>query len=304
MSFFSLFASKKDKENQHTETTPLVASKLLMPLEPRFLYDAAGLAVGIEGLDQADQDHDQVDSLADDHANTSDNIHHLAQENDHLVLTDLAPPAVEQADELVFVDPSVKDYQSLVANISSDARVIVLDPTRDGLTQVSEFLAQNGETSAIHILSHGDAHTLNLAGTTLTPDNLADYQQTLSDWQANLGLEADILIYGCDIAADEAGQNMIAEIARLTGADVAASDDPTGSESLGGDWDLEQEVGQIDGSDVDDALAQSGYEGLLAAPSVTSPGNLTTNEDVSASLSGFEVTSPSNDNMQITATLT
>jgi hypothetical protein len=35
-------------------------------------------------------------------------------------------------------------------------------------------------------------------------------------------------------------------LALLTGADVAASDDLTGHGSLGGDWDLEYRVGQVD----------------------------------------------------------
>ena len=49
----------------------------------------------------------------------------------------------------------------------------------------------------------------------------------------------DILLYGCDVAANAHGQKLVEEIHELTGADVAASTDETGSAALGGNWVLE-----------------------------------------------------------------
>ena len=42
------------------------------------------------------------------------------------------------------------------------------------------------------------------------------------------------------------GAEAATTLAALTGADVAASDDLTGSSDQGGDWDLEFKQGQID----------------------------------------------------------
>ena len=58
-----------------------------------------------------------------------------------------------------------------------------------------------------------------------------------------LSADGDILFYGCNIAADESGEILIKQIAEITDADVAASDDVTGK---GGDWDLEKHTGIIE----------------------------------------------------------
>ena len=70
-------------------------------------------------------------------------------------------------------------------------------------------------------------------------DELAIIRSALSE-------NADLLLYGCDFAGDEAGRALTDSIAELTGADVAASTDLTGHADLGGDWDLEYRTGQIE----------------------------------------------------------
>ena len=57
-----------------------------------------------------------------------------------------------------------------------------------------------------------------------------------------------MLIYGCNLAANTTGQQLIGNLADLTSADVAASDDLTGAAELNGDWDLEHLTGQIETS--------------------------------------------------------
>ncbi len=38
---------------------------------------------------------------------------------------------------LVFIDANVEDYQSLVAGVVPGAEVVILDPNRDGIAQIS-----------------------------------------------------------------------------------------------------------------------------------------------------------------------
>jgi len=45
----------------------------------------------------------------------------------------------------------------------------------------------------------------------------------------------DILLYGCNVGAGAEGLAFVESVARLSQADVAASDDVTGSAALGGD---------------------------------------------------------------------
>ncbi|MDH3460575.1 MAG: DUF4347 domain-containing protein, partial [Burkholderiaceae bacterium] len=72
-----------------------------------------------------------------------------------------AQPASTRAQEIVFIDMRVPDYQVLVDDLLSknDAsrqfEVFVLDPDRDGVEQIGQALAQRNNISALHIISHG-----------------------------------------------------------------------------------------------------------------------------------------------------
>ena len=75
---------------------------------------------------------------------------------------------------------------------------------------------------------------------------------------------ADFLIYGCNYGEGETGQAAAARLAQLTGADVAASSDLTGSTALGGDWDLEVSTGQIETVVAFSTQIQQVWSGILA----------------------------------------
>ena len=74
---------------------------------------------------------------------------------------------------------------------------------------------------------------------------------------------ADILIYGCQTGADVSGWHLVHEIAKLTGADVAASTDKTGTASQQGDWDLELHVGTIEAGLAFDTATRQSYHACL-----------------------------------------
>ncbi|HEY8251321.1 MAG TPA: DUF4347 domain-containing protein, partial [Burkholderiales bacterium] len=137
----------------------------------------------------------------------------------------------------------------------SGSEVLVLDQNRDGLEQITQALAaRSGSVGALHIVSHGSSGSLALGAATLDAASLESYQAQLRAWADALTADADILFYGCNLAADEAGIGFVDELSRLTGADIAASTDLTGSAGLGGDWDLEYATGSIEA----DAMAASG----------------------------------------------
>ena len=58
--------------------------------------------------------------------------------------------------------------------------------------------------------------------------------------------DGDVLVYGCDVAAGDVGQQFVAALAASTDADIAASTDITGAASPGGNWDLEAHVGDAE----------------------------------------------------------
>ncbi|MEG4168643.1 MULTISPECIES: DUF4347 domain-containing protein, partial [unclassified Microcoleus] len=102
---------------------------------------------------------------------------------------------------LVFIDSNVEDYQSLISGISPNAEVIILDETRDGIEQITERLAIEQNIEAIHIISHGSPGAVHLGVNTLNSSNIESFAPQLKQWRKALIPGADILLYGCNVAA-------------------------------------------------------------------------------------------------------
>jgi len=182
--------------------------------------------------------------------------------------SDLAVQVEETRRELVFVNENVADYQQLIDYLQQgdDNRIIevvVLADDQNGIEQVSEILAERDHLDAIHIITHGSDGSFALGSDWLASDDLLANSDAISAWGDALNKEADILLYGCNIAVDEDGQNLTDTLATLTSADVAASEDITGHEDLGGDWDLEYSAGSIETTVALSAQAQASFQGVL-----------------------------------------
>src|SRR4028119_2159448 len=193
---------------------------------------------------------------------------------------------------VVFIDSKVEDYQSLISGVSPNAEVIILDETLGGMEQITERLATKQNIEAIHIISHGSPGSVQLGANTLNSSNIESFAPGLKQWRKALIPGADILFYGCNVAAlnqpwriecaaiqtnsaypdygisTRAGgfsfcssgfkrpvensptkptkpNQFLDRLSELTGADIAASANPTGNAALGGDWELEVQTGQI-----------------------------------------------------------
>ncbi|MDF5707990.1 MAG: DUF4347 domain-containing protein [Nostoc sp. S4] len=144
---------------------------------------------------------------------------------------------------IVFIDAAVIDYESLIAGIKPGTSVVILDSTKDGVEQITQAL-QGGKYQSVQIISHGSEGSLQLGSTQLNASNLNSYSNQLQQWRDYLTDDADILLYGCNVASGD--QNFVQQLSQITGADVAASDDITGNAELGGDWDLEVKIGEIE----------------------------------------------------------
>ncbi|KAF3886436.1 MULTISPECIES: DUF4347 domain-containing protein [Nostocales] len=163
---------------------------------------------------------------------------------------------------IIFIDTSVSDYQSLISDIKPGYQVILLDPSKDGITQITESL-QGSIYQSIHIISHGAEANLQLGATQLNNETLEIYQQQLQQWANSLTDDADILLYGCNIASGEVGKAFVQQLAEITGADVTASEDVTGNTALGGNWDLEVTTGEIESNSAFTPEVTNTYKSIL-----------------------------------------
>ena len=176
---------------------------------------------------------------------------------------------------IIFVDSEVDNYQDLIAG--SQAEIILLDSDRNGIEQITETLAQSSNVSTVEILSHGQANSIDLGNSQLNVDNIEQYRTEIAGWSAALMENSDILIHGCNIA-DVDGSDLITQLGDLTSADIAASNDVTGSNAAGGDWELEVVTGEIESQTGLNPQGMNNYNSLLLTYNdseyqLTSPGS-------------------------------
>lgn len=198
-------------------------------LEPRILFDGAAVTTAIDVLDN----NSFTDSTTDD------------TQND-VTQTEPITTQPQTRREIAFVDTSVEDYQTLVEGIGENVEVYEISST----DEIEAILQNLQDLDAIHILSHGSTGEITIGSETINSETLTQFSDTLEVIKNSLSDDGDILLYGCNVASDGEGQDFIDEIATLTEADVAASDDITGSAELGGDWVLEVESGRIETDEI------------------------------------------------------
>ena len=203
-------------------------------------------------------------------------------------------PSAPPRTEIVFVESNVADYGALLRGVSPKAEVHVLDAADDGLARMADILRGRSGIDAIHVLFHGSAGALQLGTLDLASRDLARRAADLASIGSALRAGGDILLYGCDVAAGPAGRQFVAGFASATGADVAASTNPTGASRRGGDWVLESGTGQVEVA----TLPGTGYDGLLAngtlsfssdAPGSWAGGVATDGQGGSTALAGIDI---------------
>ena len=111
----------------------------------------------------------------------------------------------------------------------ADIEIVQLRADADGLPQIGDVLANEQDLDAIHIVSHGSDGALEIGSTRLDAARLAVDAESVARWGQALSVDGDLFLYGCDVAQGAAGQAFVQNLAQLTGADVAASTDKTGS---------------------------------------------------------------------------
>ncbi|MFE1745263.1 Calx-beta domain-containing protein [Coleofasciculus sp. H7-2] len=175
----------------------------------------------------------------------------------------ISPIQASPNKEIVFIDETVENYQSLAAGVKPGTQVVILNPRQDGVTQITEVLKDCTNIKAIHIVSHGKEGTLQLGSSQLSADTLETYTHFLQQWKSALIPDADILLYGCNVASGAPGVAFVENLSQLMGANIAASNNLTGSVALGGDWNLEVKTGSIETPLAFDSSVMQEYTSVL-----------------------------------------
>ena len=267
----------------------------LQSLEDRVLYSAGPVPVdmaqpeivesGMDSIELSESMESQFDFVAD--AIEAYEAEDLEATMELSALDELSyqPPS-----ELVIVDTSVDGYQELVDDILSsksgrNVEIAYLESGSSGITQISNILSQRSNISAIHLVTHGDDGQLALGDSQLDQNSLAMYSNEIASWSQSLTMGADFLIYGCDVAETDSGEAFVNELSDLLDADVAASSDVTGHESLQGDWEFEYQVGHIDSDVVFSASILADWNYSLETTAASQDVNVTDGSNQSIAIS-------------------
>lgn len=187
---------------------------------------------------------------------------------------------------LVFIDANVTDVAHLLHGVRPGYQAHVLAPDRNGVEQITKVL-QSTPAREVHIISHGAPGSLFLGNSALNLDTLERYSQSLQTWFQN---PATLYLYGCNVAAGDAGAEFLAKLHNLTGAAIAASTSRVGNAELGGSWNLDVAINSVVQPKALVPDAQESYVGvfvnLTQSGSTEIPDNNTNGIEITFAVSG------------------
>ncbi|MEM8641308.1 MAG: CHAT domain-containing protein [Cyanobacteria bacterium P01_G01_bin.54] len=174
----------------------------------------------------------------------------------------------ENPNQVVVIDRRADNPEELLYGAAAGTVSQIIETDEDGIAVITEQLGEIsdavGELDSVAIVAEGNEGNFWLGNQWIRAENINDYAAQLQTWGAALAESADLLLYSCFTALGETGGALVASLADLTGADVAASVDVTGSANYGGDWVLETSTGNIEANNPFTVETLTDWDGKLA----------------------------------------
>ncbi len=167
--------------------------------------------------------------------------------------------------ELVIVDGAIAEADKSVLRraLKPGVQLVELDSSAAGLPQLINALSSHKNLAAIHVMSHAEAGAILLGNSRITPESIQQEVHAFAALKGAVREGGDLLFYGCNLAANQAGEELLDIISNNTGLDVAASNNLTGNSELQGDWALEVTRGNIESSLAFSEKALMDFSGVL-----------------------------------------
>jgi hypothetical protein len=149
---------------------------------------------------------------------------------------------------VVIIDMHTPYPELILSGLKPGSKVVALDDTKEPLASIHQIIKDNQPVSSLHIFSQGKPGQLIFSSGIITEKTILSHEEIIGSWKTYFTLHGDILLYGCEVGKGHRGLNFIRDIAVMTGLDIAASDNLTGSVLKGGDWYFEIRSGRIESS--------------------------------------------------------
>ncbi len=143
------------------------------------------------------------------------------------------------SERLVVFASNLFEISSLMAGVKAGATILQVHPKQDPIEQITTAIKTAiYPVKSLHLITHASGKGLHFENLDLTVEKLEQYSQLLQQWNI-----PEILLYGCNLAKNN--NEFIQILHQLTGANIAASSTPTGSQSQGGNWELDIKIGKV-----------------------------------------------------------
>jgi len=175
----------------------------------------------------------------------------------------------DQVKEIVFVVAGDKVVNDLIVQLRNElasnasVELVVINNDQNILQAFADQAEFYGELDAVHIISHAADGELRFGQQTINEASLHTEKAHLERLGAALNIDADILLYGCNLSSTDVGHEFARTLSSLTSADVASSNNITGHKGAGGDWDLEVVEGEVETQVVASQSIQQNWLGSL-----------------------------------------
>lgn len=150
---------------------------------------------------------------------------------------------------LIAIDAGVEHGDALAAAAIKGSKLIMLDPKKDSIQQITETIQRTFVTS-VHIVTHGSAGRLHFSSGDLSIENLHLYAEQIESWfryqpfhhSSTIRVrphDSFLSLYACNLAKDEVGESFVESLQYLAGVSVHAASGRVSSNVQGGSWRLD-----------------------------------------------------------------
>jgi hypothetical protein len=189
------------------------------------------------------------------------------------------------------------------------AKVITYDAQSDNLVTIIVEIQEVSKSAGqkidnLIVIGHGAENALRIGTDRIDFSNVGQFSSDLTSLGQALSDQAQIQLFTCSLVKDASGKAFVDSIAKLTGADVYASDDNTGGAK--GDWTLEyaSNSGVAIKSLLDTSYLTNIRADLTYAPELNITGSVNGTENSSVDLSHLISVADHDADETITVTLT
>ena len=169
--------------------------------------------------------------------------------------------------EILFVDPSVSDLETILRNLRPEVQAIVLDGRWPATRQIAAALGGRKGLDAVHIVAHGAPGRVNFAAGEWSVGTLKEEADDFAAIGRALASDGELRLWSCNSALGDAGEAFIETLSEAVGAEVCASTALIGAAALGGAWELFRTRKRVHALAAADRNGVSSYAGVLPTTS-------------------------------------